>query len=1146
MNLIYFRTCRNHMLWLSAFICIVAAGPSSLADKSGVFIAEIRLDSEQPQELGLKLDPSLNPKFVQLNLKGHESGGWMSETTADRRKGWERAMRFKIDDSRFFDGQCPAVDIELEYHLPSWGGVRVCIDTADGVKNVGNAWGNTGNWKTARFRVDNARFQRDVKDAVLGEFDILISGANGPLHIRRLKIAGYETKKNIHWPRMLKIDRLETGKEGDVLVFQQKPSDFKAYVANVAWIDVPVSYKFSIFDWNGRTVHHAEGEILLSDRDSTPVNLSFESQEWLLGPYEGLLNLTVHGTNAPTLERRMRMGIVSDTELQKARTGEFMYGLDQANQSIYAGDTATAFAYYRLMGVDLLRALPMRGGLEIEKVDSAMEHLRREKLRASLFVDPPRPRTAQEPLNYKALKKQAGMLATIIRKYAGRGQGQIPFVELGNEPDLPGFWPGSIDQYVESMNLLADVLQLTKRAVGLEKDDLTIMNGGLSFAGTTGDLRSCEFLRKADFSKLDAIAYHGHGPGIKAERTCFERLQSALAETGKPAMTAVETESGFSANSNAGLMIQARTVVEKMTYAQSVGSPAFMFFRLFMEGVGTNEGGYGMTESFVEPRPSVLSYRAMVERLRHHRYVTSLDAEAVCGFQNVNVFLFEEIDDDRSPAGRKTLVAFSEVPATYELGVVTGEAEDIMSHDLFGNRKSVATVESTMVVLTVGIDPVYLTWTNNMPAEDVDLLPPLLDVAVIDSPLPGHEGQLHVIARNPTSESVDATIKLNAAGALPLEIKPSEFCVTIPARGQEKITAVLHVGDYDKPLRLPRYWTVFPDADPAQLPEVLMTGTVPLELKCKDGSTSTGQQVWTPDGKILMLPLAGGIPKNHRPSIGFAYIYSPGDMILQAAASADWWMTWYVNDKQVYTTEPLGNNHGSMADHRFDLPLRAGRNLLVFHCGSGTHGWEIQFGGPQQRALAIPGGKPLENISAALTVNQSQCASILQPVIIEQPIARLDNIPDDFAMWQYVEPLTVLGADAVENLFIKEPDSSRWYKGHKDLSAKFWLVETQGMEVAAFVEVVDDLHYPGDGVRLLFRDDLGQLIVEGRPEGLRDMANGITRYLYKIDQGLLDNKPFRIFLEIEDDDGFGLKQVLKMGNLGEPKKCMRQALTKFL
>jgi len=71
-----------------------------------------------------------------------------------------------------------------------------------------------------------------------------------------------------------------------------------------------------------------------------------------------------------------------------------------------------------------------------------------------------------------------------------------------------------------------------------------------------------------------------------------------------------ETESGVSAGDRPGLIEQARTVVEKMTYAQSVGEPFLIFFRLFKEGQG-HESGYGLTENLVEPRPSVMAYRNM-------------------------------------------------------------------------------------------------------------------------------------------------------------------------------------------------------------------------------------------------------------------------------------------------------------------------------------------------------------------------------------------------------------------------------------------------------------------------------------------------------------------------------------------------------
>ena len=85
---------------------------------------------------------------------------------------------------------------------------------------------------------------------------------------------------------------------------------------------------------------------------------------------------------------------------------------------------------------------------------------------------------------------------------------------------------------------------------------------------------------------MDAIAYHGHGPGIEAERAAYEQVHAVAAGFGKADRPFAETESGYSGIEHRGLLTQAHTAVEKMVYGQSVHLLYFHFFRLFMEGSG--------------------------------------------------------------------------------------------------------------------------------------------------------------------------------------------------------------------------------------------------------------------------------------------------------------------------------------------------------------------------------------------------------------------------------------------------------------------------------------------------------------------------------------------------------------------------------
>ena len=58
----------------------------------------------------------------------------------------------------------------------------------------------------------------------------------------------------------------------------------------------------------------------------------------------------------------------------------------------------------------------------------------------------------------------------------------------------------------------------------------------------------------------------------------------------------------------------------------------------------------------MEPHPSILVYRNIVQQLRHHRFVKRLDLPDA---PNIDTFLFAEQSADGADTGRKVLVVFT-------------------------------------------------------------------------------------------------------------------------------------------------------------------------------------------------------------------------------------------------------------------------------------------------------------------------------------------------------------------------------------------------------------------------------------------------------------------------------------------------------
>ena len=708
---------------------------------------------------------------------------------------------------------------------------------------------------------------------------------------------------------------------------------------------------------------------------------------------------------------------------------------------------------------------------------------------------------------------------------------------------MPFFYAGPISQYNKDMNLVAAAI---KRGAGDNK--VAVMNGGLSFAGNDGDRCSREFIDLVDPTQIDILAYHAHGPGIGAERNIRRKVETEATKSEAAKMPVIDTETGFSADNRGSLQEQARTVVEKFAYGQSQDLVSLYFFRLFMEGSG-HEAGYGLTENRYEPRPSVLAYRNMVEQLRHQKFVAALPFAEKAGAPGVNAFLFAENNADGQATGRKTLVIFTEGNASYNLSLRLDDAKAKVSGaqvtDIYGNSTPAKVLPGNAAQISVGADPIYLSWNSGGTARLASVLPSPLSIKADGALLAGADNAVTVTARNISAAPLTAQIVVEANSRLPVEVTPKTREVTIPANGQIEIPLGVKLGAADAPLALPHWWKVFVDADStkmsagdwAQIPEVLPGKT----------ATVAGTYAAAPGDTLAIDKVAGGYGER-RNAVAYAVIDSPRALKLPVAAYADFWMAWYVNGQQVY--DGLKDGGGTLGDHLFELPLRAGRNVIAAQVQSGSQGWKLHFGGPAEREAAV-NGRPADVVRVTLKSGDAVLSTQSYPLQISAPLPALDAgaAPDALANWMKLEPLASLGESSVTNFFVKEPDTSRWYKGEGDLSAQVWLRD-DGQNLRFFAAVRDDKAVPAtskdqldqsDGMRLQLESEDGASLLDARASGSfssgaakiearRDEATGRWLYAVSIPKTLVGAKPFRLKLTALDNDGFGLKQIAQWGD----------------
>ncbi len=996
---------------------------------------------------------------------------------------------------------------------------------------------------------------------LLGALVLALSSATPALAAEAPIGVAVAPQENGNWAQMLQTGTIETDTAGGIFVFLRAVRhEIRVPIQNKAGVARPVFYRFDVSAYDDKNRHSATGTLTLAAGANTTLPLVFDTSRWPLGPYDAKLSLFLaQSDKTPIYTRTLRLGVVSNAILPKARDGEFLFGLDAANTYIFDTQDKNGMAFYRLMGVDILRDLHRKneGPQNVADIGKSLQRLSAENMRGMLMIDPPKNGDANR--RNEELAKTAARLEEIARLYAGRGFGKIRFWELGNEPDLRGFYPGTMAEYAQAFAEMRAAIKKGAAQSGLGPEATVVMNGGLSFAGPEGEKRSYEFLQIADGVLFDAIAYHGHGKGGESERDNLNRVRDAAAKGGKPNARFIETESGFSGNDRNGLMEQARTTVEKLTYAQSQRMETFMFFRLFMEGDGS-EGGYGMTDHRLEPRPSVMAYRNLVERLRHHHFVKDVDFAKAMGAPGIQAHLFEERDAKGAATGRKTLVAWSEAPAQFDVSLRLdargGKVTSAQNYDLFGNATPTKIVAGNIATVPVGIEPMFVSWQSSGATSLVDVAPLLLTVRAEEPLLVGATTQIPVLARNPDAKAQSAEIKVETFARLPIKATAMPAKIMLRADGEPVFSQIsVALSKSDLPLALPTWWKVFTDVDAAKLsPDALnsMPDTVAGAQNAVTGQFVASQSF--PGGERLELARVAGGFGEKRAALAVSTIDAPRDMVLPVAASADWYMRWNVNGREVYNTLEKGNEHGGLADHTFDLPLKKGRNIISVLVLSGSGGWKLEFGGPKERALALSAGTDPDRVVVSLVAKGKVLSKQVVPVQISAPIPMLGGaIPATRADWMPLQPLAVLGGENVTNFFVKEPEQSRWYKGEKDLLALVWLRES-GANLHLYVAVTDDqlVEAPSanelknaDSLRVFMRDEAGKTLVDATAGlvGGKSVATGtpniqttITReggntlYALTMPKTLAGSAPFRLSLTLADNDSNFLKQTLTLGD----------------
>ncbi|HEX9106279.1 MAG TPA: hypothetical protein VF832_03615, partial [Longimicrobiales bacterium] len=530
------------------------------------------------------------------------------------------------------------------------------------------------------------------------------------------------------------------------------------------------------------------------------------------------------------------------------------------------------------------------------------------------------------------------------------------------------------------------------RAIHQGNPKAVVMNGGLCYVGEKGRDRARRFVQVADPTALDMFAYHGHGPGAKAERAAYENTRRTAREFGKGDKPLVETESGVAARTPDQEIMQARTAVQKLVFAQSVRMPFFIWFRLLMF-----EEHYGNLKDreALEPRPAVLAYRATVEALRGYRFVKVLDT----GVPDGEAYLFQQ-------AGGKgrACVLWTDRPVTRTVSLALGaRPSGVRRRDMFGNAAPVVLRPGGTVQVDASEDPVFLKWDSPSGTEAVRVAEPPVHAPHVAQLVEGADNTFTMAVRNPSARPAALEVRLPPEPGVPVAVTPTSRRVTLPVRGSRTLAFTLRAGEAVPGLRWPRGWTVFRSADLAADALARLTG-IPASLPGAGGPVPAERVI--PAGGVIDLVVPGRALTERAPAVVMAEVESDAERTTAMGASADWWMAWAVNGKPIFDTLADGNGaiSGPM-DHVFDLPLKRGRNLLAARVLSGSQGFKLMVADPATVARARSGAA-----GSALVLTATEAGKVVSRQVIEvqetAPIPPLGDLAFDapLSAWEAREP----------------------------------------------------------------------------------------------------------------------------------------------
>lgn len=439
----------------------------------------------------------------------------------------------------------------------------------------------------------------------------------------------------------------------------------------------------------------------------------------------------------------------------------FATGAPRATPRLLELAASLGFEYYRFNAI-WSEIQPLNSEWDWEWLDSYLKLIKSHGFRWHVTTTGSAAWAASKRSDLPDLKAWDVYIGTLAKRY----ESEIEFWEVWNEPNLHGFFSGTVEDYTNLQRVAYDAIKAVNRDIMVTSGGYAGMNHGQSKPGSF-EAAFREYPRAYDW-----FAYHMHDTFPQFYSDVDRQLAAIAHREGRSNVPIVFTETGY--DTRRGQRFQAETLVKKITYAASIGAKSYTWYNLidrsgqdapekpgFTFGLISNPTGTSDFESIendLRPKESFIAASVAIGQLRSRppldRWVFE-DRDFTFLFGGQGNYLLVSWHEDPLRAGG--VHAFHTNSASVE------------KMDLFGNSSPVP-VEEGLVPVEYG-SPAYYLFDGSTRA-------PHPDAPLVTAPsriVPGKNGEtlIELIVRNPLSRPVSITPEiLHLPSGVNLAVEP--------------------------------------------------------------------------------------------------------------------------------------------------------------------------------------------------------------------------------------------------------------------------------------------------------------------------------------------------------------------------------------